>query len=68
MKRPKKLRRRYGRMLPFIPIIAKLGAPLAKLATLEKAERALEPIGRLAAGGWAYVTGGKVAKKKRKKS
>jgi len=54
------LRRRYGRMLPFIP----LAAP--KLMTFAKVEHTLEPLGRLAAGGWAYVTGAK--KRKGKKS
>jgi hypothetical protein len=57
------LRRRYGKRkghaLPLIPIA------LAKLGALEKAERALMPLGKLAASGWGYVTGRKAKKKRR---
>ena len=53
------LRRRYGRMLPVIPLA------MAKLLSFAKVERALEPLGRLVVGGWAVVTGSKKRKGKR---
>lgn len=52
----RRLRRRYGRAFPLIAVA------LAKLGMLERAERALEPMGRLAGAGWRRMTG----KKKRK--
>jgi hypothetical protein len=57
-RRGRALKKRYGRAFPLVAV------GLAKIATLAKAAHVIEPLERLAVGGWAIMSGGK--KKKRK--
>lgn len=52
-RRSGKLRKRYGRAFPLIPLA------LAKLGAAEKVALLIEPLVRWGGGGWRYVTGGK---------